>query len=549
MITFEGIEENLKFLVLETEKLVTSTREFLDAPDPSEYERIIASDDYIDNLKNIVENQCYSRINSERGISKRDVNVVRAMHIIGINLERIADNCINIIEQTQYLDDHDYIHKFNYKALFDELLTALSKIIDVMRQGSLAGALAVCRSEHEIDVLYKKDFDRIMNKLRSGRNVQNLITVLFIYRYLERMGDSMLNVGEALIFSIIGEKIKIHQFQSLQQNLSKTGMSGHMSDLDFQSFWGTRSGCRISRVEHRSESENPAQESIFKEGAVQKIEKEKESLERWNKVAPGLTPKVLSYTREKDKASMLVQFLPGCTFDEALLNMNEYPMLDAFEGLKKVVRQVWDKTMEQSPVPIDYISQLRERLDQIREIHPNFIRFEQKMGSAKIDSSNKLFEACSKVEKNVLAPFTVMIHGDFNVSNVIYDHVDNRVYYIDLHRSLQSDYVQDVSVFLISNFRIPVFNDNLRDRINLVIEHFYDFAEGYAEEMEDKTFYLRMALALARSLYTSTRFELNFKFAKEMFLRSHYLMEKIATHDGRGGLPEDFSLPEAVLYY
>jgi hypothetical protein len=56
-----------------------------------------------------------------------------------------------------------------------------------------------------------------------------------------------------------------------------------------------------------------------------------------------------------------------------------------------------------------------------------------------------------------------------------------------------------------------------------------------------------MALALARSLYTSTRFELNDEFAKDMFLRAHYLMEKVVNHQGQPW--EDFELSTDILFY
>ncbi|MBF0551315.1 MAG: hypothetical protein HQK60_12355, partial [Deltaproteobacteria bacterium] len=56
-------------------------------------------------------------------------------------------------------------------------------------------------------------------------------------------------------------------------------------------------------------------------------------------------------------------------------------------------------------------------------------------------------------------------------------------------------------------------------------------------------------LALARSFYTSTRFELNKEFAREMYLRAHFLMEKVAGYGAAGGSWPDFVFPLSVLYY
>ena len=57
---------------------------------------------------------------------------------------------------------------------------------------------------------------------------------------------------------------------------------------------------------------------------------------------------------------------------------------------------------------------------------------------------------------------------------------------------------------------------------------------------------MRMTAALARSFFTSTRFEFNKTFANDMFMRGTYLMGKICEYKD---CPEDFRLPDDVLYY
>jgi hypothetical protein len=54
-------------------------------------------------------------------------------------------------------------------------------------------------------------------------------------------------------------------------------------------------------------------------------------------------------------------------------------------------------------------------------------------------------------------------------------------------------------------------------------------------------------MALARSFFTSTRFEMNLPFARDMYLRCVYLLETVTQHKGKPW--EDYELPEAVLYY
>jgi len=48
-------------------------------------------------------------------------------------------------------------------------------------------------------------------------------------------------------------------------------------------------------------------------------------------------------------------------------------------------------------------------------------------------------------------------------------------------------------------------------------------------------------------MMTSTRFELNYDFAREMFLRAHYLMEDLVAHADKPW--EDYRLPRPILFY
>jgi Phosphate uptake regulator len=320
MITFEGLEENFTFMVAEVERQVRATVSFLDAPSHELYDRIVGRDDYIDNLKTVIENKCYGHFHEAadgRSMDKPLANRVRAIQVICVNMERVADFCVNIVQQTNYLTDHAFLHSYSYREMFTEIETCLGRVLSAFQQAEISSALAVCRAELGLDRMYKVGFDRIMGELRTGKNVQNLITVLFIFRYLERIGDSLLNVGEALIFSILGERIKIEQFEALQQTLTKNGFSGGLSSVDFKAIWGTRSGCRIGKVDSRREGAHPGVDplgSIYKEGARNKILDEKAGLELWSRTYPGLVADVYGFHEDGEKASLLVEFLPGATW-------------------------------------------------------------------------------------------------------------------------------------------------------------------------------------------------------------------------------------------
>jgi phosphate uptake regulator len=548
-MTASGLYDNFRFLILEVISHIRQTSTFLLAPEAELYEYIVSRDDYIDNLKNSIENACYAHIASaaEHRLSTQAINTYRAVQTIAVNLERIADYCVNIVHQVHYLSDPNFLQTYDYQSMIREILTGMDEIHAALQEKSLPRTLHICRTENTLDKMCKARFDRIMDELQHGPTCPgDYMTVVFIIRYLERIGDALLNIGEAILFAIIGEKIKIHQFQALQENLTKSGLPAELSEMDLTYIWGSRSGCRIGRVENTNRAHS-RQESIFKEGARKKIRREKECLEHWQGIFPEMVPKIFSFHEdmEQDTASLLLELLPGCTVDETVLTTDMDTVRNAFFILREVLEEVWTQSLADRKVQTRYIPQLHKRLEAIINVHPHFRRRREHIGRAVLPSTEELLQAAAAVEQELPAPFSVFIHGDFNTNNVVYSHGEQKIHFIDLHRSTYGDYVQDVAVFLVSNYRIPVFNPALRFRLNWLNASMYGFALDFARWREDWTFQARLALALSRSFYTSTRFELNPDFAQSMFLRAHYLLDRLAAHRDQGW--EFFVLPREVF--
>lgn len=551
MIKFKGLNDNFHFLVLEIKNQISHTYAFLNSPDPELQDKIISKDDHIDNLKNIVENDCFARIVSESGTTQQELNTIRAMQTIAVNLERIADFCVNIVRQVHYLSSYNFLHNFDYAEMIADISYAIELLIPALKEKDLSKALDLCRTENNLDQMYQTQFEQIMEELKDERNAPgNLITILFISRYFERIGDSLLNIGEAIIFSIIGEKIKINQFQALQKTLSNSGFNASVSDFDFSMIWGTRSGCRIGRVENKADLKEKFQNSIFKEGQLKKIAREKENLDTWESIFPALVPKVFGFEQDpaQDKASLLLELIPGCTLEETILATDRETLENAVFVFQETLMEIWKTTQKKEAVQTDFTRQLMDRQESVLQIHPFFKDQSKHINSCPIPSFQELVQGAARKEAEALpAPFQVFIHGDLNVNNIVYSHTEQKIHFIDLHRSRYYDYVQDISVFLISNFRLPVFDPEIRARIKRTMLSLLNCSRGFAAQENDWSFEFRLALAVARSLFTSTRFELNNEFSREMFLRSRYLLQKVLSVATQDIL--DFRFPEEVLFY
>ncbi len=535
---------NFQLILLEVTKQIEETLKVLDKPNSRIIEKIDARDDYIDNLKSVIERECFYRSEDSK-LTKRELDIFRSLYIIANNLERIADFAVNIVRQTEYLKSPDFIHRFRYRDAFNDVLGALKLVDKAFRKRDLTLGLQICKAELRLDVFFESHFKQIMHELRTGRDTENLVTTLFILRYLERMGDSLLNIGEAIIFAVVGERVKIQHIKALEDTIGDYEAGEKISDLSIQAFLGTKSGCKISKVLQNANLNEKG--VLFKEGRLDKLEKEKESIKKWEDIVPNVVPKVYSYQKNGKNASILLEYLEGPTVQKALLESKAQLLKESTSALKKLLLEIWSKTKIEESSQANFIGQLKSRIQDIYKAHPDYKKASLQIGNLETFTLEGLIGKVEERKDEFFCPFSVFIHGDFNLDNVIYNVETKNIHFIDLHRSCYQDFVQDISVFLVSIFRIPVFVQKIRARMSRFSCEFYEFGKAFAVKNGDKTYDARLALGLARSLITSTRFEFDLKFAETMQLRSFYLLEKLSEHQDSS--LETFEFPIDVLSY
>lgn len=524
-----GVRENFKFLALEVTKLLEDTRRLLADPRDDSVGKVAPRDDYIDNLKSMIENKCFRLLTGE-DLDEGTINLIRAINVATNNLERIADFGVNIVGQLRYLSSYEILHRYDPGPFFETIFASLAVVEDALFRRDMSLALRLCRAELEIDEFYGAVFRQIMVDLRSGDGPEDLVTTLFIYRYLERAGDSLLNIGEAAIFATVGEKLRVSEFQALQESLAQADVGFDVSEVDYHGIWETRSGSRIGMVHSHTGVGAGRRSVVFKEGRSEKVLEEKLALERWEQLEPGLPPRLFGYHDHGDKASLLLEYLQGHTFQRLMLDTDGRTCSTAYLMIVETIGRVWDRTLERKRCKPNFMRQIASRLPDVFKVHPGFRTEDTHMGTLELPGFETLLHQAKALDAELVAPFRVLIHGDFNTDNIIVNLAERRVHLIDLHRSRPFDYVQDVSVFIVSNFRLKIFDAGPRTRLDQVTREFYAFARQFAEDHGDASFDARLALGLARSLLTSTRFEMDRAFSRTMMLRARYLLERLLAH-------------------
>ena len=507
----------------------------IDRPSASKSRKIREREDYVDNLKNTLENKSYYQIHRLKDVD-REMNYFKALITIASNLERASDIFEHISEQMEYVTDVDYLKEFGLKRYFLQIYRALDLIYPALTGHDLEMAQAICDCEQAIDDLYDETFLVVRQNLRQRRKVDDTLTLLFIARYLERIGDAFLNIGEAILNIHIGEKMGISQFRNLLKALEAQGIDISHEHVEFNSIMNTRSGSRVAKVTSSAESGN-GKAVFYKEGISQKIDEEAVGLKLWNRVQAVKTPQVLWHDSRKKYSTLLLEYIDGNDLLDILIN-HKARAAQCLDLLASSLVMVWDETKKNKSLKSNYIDQLLNRTDDIVSVHSQLFTLESDL--------DQILKDARKVETTLRAPFSTLIHGDFNVDNIIFKPDSQQVYFVDVHRSGYGDYVQDVSVFLVSNLRIPIFSPDIRQQFNEANLKIYGCAREFAIKQGDETFEARVALGLFRSLVSSTRFLFDEGFSKDMFLRGTRVLKELL--DNKGDL-KGFRLSEDHFLY
>ncbi|MDV7338230.1 PhoU domain-containing protein [Terasakiella sp. A23] len=536
----KAVRDNLLFLLAETNSQIANFQVLLETQATTVAQRILDRRGYTYNLKMRIHDGC---VDALRHGPKGSLNVfsLRAAEAIASDLERISHICFECVRFVGNIDDAKVLKKSGISILVDEALRGIELIEQAIDQEDTKTALKLGNIERKLDRLYNNIFRAHIKEMRKSKKAEDIVTTLFIAQRIEEIGDVLLSVSESVMSAQLGQPMHIDRFRSLKTALSDLGLI----EAEVEPIAETKSGSGISGISDKT-TEDDGYVAIFKDGKKEKLKEERESVENWHEIFPGLAPQILSYSKNGKNASLLIEHLPGLTFDKILLQEDDEVLEKALKHLCKTLKAVWKETKRKKSFAPDHMGQLQKRLAQVTDIHSSFATAPVKVGEQDVLSLTDLMEKAKALEEKISPPFSVYIHGDFNLDNIIFDEEAKKIKFIDLHRSCYQDYTQDVSVFMISNYRLQVLDRKTRKRIQLAACHMYDFARDFAHKNGDKTFDLRLALGLARSFISSTRFILDAELANAMFLRGTFILERVAELEEKD--VNAFTLPIKELF-
>lgn len=178
--------------------------------------KVIKEDEKINNFEIKIENFCLQLLALYQPAAI-DLRFVTMALKINSDLERMADLAVNIAERATE------ITKIDFKELnLEKPLEKIVKITDITKQmvsnavNSFVNkdarlAEKVCKTDDKVDKLHEKIFDELVDAVIKNPSASaNVVSLIFINKYVERIADHADNIGEDVVYIARGKSIR-HQ--------------------------------------------------------------------------------------------------------------------------------------------------------------------------------------------------------------------------------------------------------------------------------------------------------------------------------------------------
>ncbi len=178
----------------------------LDRRDDNAARRVIANDEAIDTLENVISHDVMRL--ALRGPMARDLREILVGLRIPADIERIGDYAANVAKRSIALNAAPPMpHTTGLRALGELAAELVHEALAAYRDKDVARALQVRDNDAQLDAQYTGLFRELLTyMMEDPRNITPCTHLLFMAKNIERIGDHATNIAENTWFLINGDQ-------------------------------------------------------------------------------------------------------------------------------------------------------------------------------------------------------------------------------------------------------------------------------------------------------------------------------------------------------
>jgi phosphate transport system protein len=209
----EKLKKRILTLGAMVEERVYMATKAIENNDSDLADKIITSDYEIDEMEVDVEEECLKILALYQPVAV-DLRFITAVIKINNDLERIADEAVNIARGVKYIAKGEKLHfDFDFYLMAEKTEAMVKKSLDALVNLDVDLAFKVCLLDDEVDQFNGEAHRKVKDVIKDNPEyVEYFINLLLISRHLERIADHATNIAEEVIYLIEGEIVRHGDF-------------------------------------------------------------------------------------------------------------------------------------------------------------------------------------------------------------------------------------------------------------------------------------------------------------------------------------------------
>ncbi len=166
---------------------------------------VMDEDKYIDNMEREIEQDCLKILLMEHPVASDFRDISAALKMI-TDLERIADQAADISEISLQFGNEKFIKEPEHIALMATLAISMVKDgVDSYINRDVETARSLDSRDDRVDLLFETVKSDLIELIKQDpANADQAILFMMIAKYLERIGDHAVNIGEWVEYAATG---------------------------------------------------------------------------------------------------------------------------------------------------------------------------------------------------------------------------------------------------------------------------------------------------------------------------------------------------------
>jgi phosphate transport system protein len=203
------LEKQLLTLTAVVEESVQKAIKALAGHDRELAQQVIANDDSINRLEVDLEEECLKVLALYQPVAS-DLRMIVAVLKINNDLERIADQAVNICERAlAVIDSPHLVCPLELDLMAKKVIDMLEKSLDALVNTDPDLARRVLVLDDEVDTIHSQNYKAFKDYVRQNpETVDSVLSYLTVSRHLERVADLATNIAEDVIYLNEGEIVR-----------------------------------------------------------------------------------------------------------------------------------------------------------------------------------------------------------------------------------------------------------------------------------------------------------------------------------------------------